>query len=164
MNRKGFTLVEVLAVIIILGLVLVVASPYIINAYNSSKLKSEEIFTNRLSSVIDSYVKLNSDKIGFTADGTANKDENETKYTVNISKGTITINNIIDENLITREDFVNAGNKEIECNKNAQVEIYKDSDYVYCYKLKKTSLNCLTEKYQNSITGDYVIDTCIWSR
>ena len=117
-----------------------------------------------MSSVIDSYVKLNSDSIEFNADGTATKEENNTSYNVNISKGTITFNNIIKNKLITSEDFINAGNKEIKCNKEAQIEIYIDSDYVYCYKLKKSSLNCLTEEYQKSIEGDYAIDTCMWSR
>lgn len=169
MNRKGFTLIEVLAVIIVLGLVLVFAIPNISSAYKNSKLKSEEIFVDRLSAVIDSYVKLNSNEIEFTDNGTATKDENGSNYTVRIYKGTknnqkITLQNIINDNLITESDYINAGNKETKCEVTAEIEVYKDSDYVYCYKVKKDSLGCLTNEYQSTITGDYVIDTCIWSR
>jgi len=162
MNRKGFTLIEVLAVIVILGVVLVIGSPYILNAYKNSKLKSEEIFVDRLSDVIDSYVKLNSYDIVFTENGNATK-EGQTG-TVTIYRGTITVNDIITDNLISSDNFVNAGNKEISCNKNAEIEVYRDSDFVYCHKVNKNSLNCLTDEYKNSITGKYVIDTCIWSK
>lgn len=164
MNRKGFTLVEVLVVIVVLGIVLLIAGPTLLNVYEDSKLKSEEIFTKRLSQSIDGYIKLNSSDISFTSDGTANKTEEGTSYQVDIYKGTITVQNIINDNLLSIEDYINAGNKGVSCSTSAEIEVYKDSDYVYCYKVEKDSLGCLTDRYKNSITGDYVIDTCIWSK
>lgn len=165
MNRKGFTLIELLGVIIVLAIVLAIAVPSISNAYKNSKLKSEEIFVERLSDVIDSYVKLNSSTITFNGDGAANKkNDDETTYSVNIYKGTISIQNIINDNLLRETDYANVGNKNKKCEPNAQIEVYRDSDYVYCYKVKKDSLNCLTDEYKSKITGDYVVDTCVWSR
>ena len=164
MNRKGFTLIELIAVIVILGIILVIAAPNISNAYKNSKLKSEEIFVDRLSDIIDSYIKINSDTIDFTADGTAIKYEENSSYTVNIFKGKKNIQDIANDNLISSEDYINAGNKEESCDLDAEIEIYRDSDFVYCYKVEKDSLGCLTNEYKNTITGDYVIDTCIWSR
>ena len=164
MNRKGFTLIEVLAVIVILGIILVVAAPSISNAYKNSKLKSEEIFTERLSQIIDSYVKLNSSDIIFESDGKANKTKENSTYIVDIFKGATTISKVIDDKLISEEDYINPGNKETKCSQTAEIEVYKDSDYVYCYKVYKDSLGCLTTEYKQSIAGDYVIDTCIWSR
>lgn len=164
MNRKGFTLIELIAVIVILGIILVVSAPSISNVYKESKLKSEEIFVERLSQSIDSYIKLNSDEIAFTSDGAANKEEEGSTYQVNIWKAAITVQNVIDDKLISEEDYVNPGNKETKCTVNAEIEVYKDSDYVYCHKIKKESLGCLTDEYKNSITGEYVIDTCVWSR
>lgn len=161
MNRKGFTLIELLGVIIVLAIVLLVAVPSISNAYKNSKLKSEEIFVERLSDVIDSYVKLNSSSISFSSYGTATKEGEED--IVNIYKGNITVNDIIYDNLLRETDYVNAGNKEAICNIEAQVEVYRDSDYVYCYKVDKDSLGCLTDEYKNTI-DDYAIDTCVWSR
>lgn len=173
MNRKGFTLIEVLVVIVILGIILLIVGPSLLNVYEDSKLKSEEIFTTRLSQSIDGYMKLNSNNIIFTSDGTANKTEEGASYQVNIYKGRIlengieriiVVNDIIVDNLLSQENYINAGNKNIQCNSNAEIEVYKDSDYVYCYKVKKESLGCLTDRYKNSITGEYVIDTCIWSK
>lgn len=164
MNRKGFTLIELIAVIVILGIILVVATPSISNAYKNSKLKSEEIFIKRLSNVIDSYVKLNNSEIGFASDGTAIKEEEGSTYTVDIYKGRTTIEEVIADRLISEEDYINPGNKEVMCSQSAEIEVYKDSEYVYCYKVKKDSLGCLTDTYKNSITGDYIIDTCVWSK
>ena len=72
------------------------------------------------------------------------------------------INDIIKDGILTQKDFVNAGNKKTTCNTAAEVEVYKDSDFVYCYKVHKDSLGCLTKEYKSTIKGDYAIDTCEW--
>ncbi len=164
MNRKGFTLIELLAVIVVLGLVLVVTIPSITSAYKNSKIKSEEVFVDRLTQAIDSYVKLNSDTMSFSCKSDrceGRKTENGKEYDITYQKGVITINDIIKDGILTQKDFVNAGNKETSCDTSAEVEVYKDSDFVYCYKMKKDSLKCLTDTYKENI-GDYAIDTCVW--
>lgn len=162
MNRKGFTLIELLAVIVVLALILVITFPNLTNVFKNSKLKNEQIFVDRLSQTIDSYVSLNSDQITFEDYGTGTK--TGSNGTVSIYKGTITVQNIINDKLITAEDYINPGNKEVQCNKNAEIEVYRDSDYVYCHKVKKEALNCLSKEFKDSITGDYVIDTCVWEK
>lgn len=176
MNRKGFTLIEVLAVIIVLSIILVVAAPGISNVYKNSKLKSEQVFINRLSTIIDSYVKLNTDTIGFTREADQAKKEGQNitiykgKRKENDIEREIIVNDIINDDLLSIEDYVNAGNKDYinpetntkGCKTSAQIEVYRDSDFVYCHKVKKDSLGCLTKEYKDSITGEYVIDTCIW--
>lgn len=160
MNRKGFTLIELLAVIVVLGLVVLISVPIISDAYTKSKIKSEEVFVDRLTQAIDSYVKLN--EIEYKSTGNGKKTENGKEYDITYQKGTITIQKIIDDGILTQKDFVNAGNKDATCNTDAEVEVYKDSDFVYCYKMKKDNLNCFTEAYKETIEGDYVIDTCVW--
>ena len=170
MNRKGFTLIEVLAVIVILGMLLVFVAPNLLVAYENSKLKSEEIFARRISQISDTYIKLNSDMIEFNSYGTGQKSHDyttgdtveEVRYSVDIYKGVISVEDLINRNLIALNDYVNAGNKDVTCNARAEIEVYRDSDFVYCHKIKKTSFGCLTDKYKSSITGDYVIDTCTW--
>lgn len=162
MNRKGFTLIELLAVIVLLGFVLIFTIPNIANTYKNSKLKTEKIFVDKLSNVIDGYIKLNSSDLNFIQDGTANKEDQI--GTVNIYKSKIIIEDVINDSLISESTYINAGNKEVKCNINAEIEVYKDSDYVYCHKVKKESLGCLTTEYKESITGEYVIDTCVWSK
>ena len=166
MNRKGFTLIELLAVIIILAIILVIAAPSISNVYKNSKLKSEQVFINRLSTIIDSYVKLNTDTIGFTRETEPAKKDGQN---VTIYRGTKTINDIINDNLLSHEDYVNAGNKDESCSPNAVIEVYRDSDFVYCHKVAASSLGCITEDYIKSICPEedetcYIIDTCIWSK
>lgn len=168
MNRKGFTLIELLAVIVVLGLVLLISVPIISDAYTKSKIKSEEVFVDRLTQAIDSYVKLNSDTMSFSCnsdrcEGTKTVNEKDT-YNITYQMGTITINDIINDGILTQKDFVNAGNnnKNVSCEPNAEVEVYKDSDFVYCYKVHKDSLGCLTKEYKSTIKGDYAIDTCEW--
>ena len=166
MNRKGFTLIELLAVIVVLGLVLLISVPIISDAYTKSKIKSEEVFVDRLTQAIDSYVKLNSDTMSFSCnsdrcEGTKTVNEKDT-YNITYQMGTITINDIINDDILTQKDFVNAGNKKTTCNTAAEVEVYKDSDFVYCYKVHKDSLGCLTKEYKSTIKGDYAIDTCEW--
>ena len=163
MNRKGFTLIELLAVIVILGIILVIAAPNISNAYKNSKLKSEEIFIDRLSDTIDTYITLNSDDLSFSEPIIAQKSENNEVYDVKVYSSTIQINDIITSGIISEKDFVNPGNKNISCN-NVTVYVYKDSDHVFCHRIKKDELNCLTEEYKASITDDYVIDTCTWRK
>ncbi|MED9979284.1 MAG: prepilin-type N-terminal cleavage/methylation domain-containing protein [Bacilli bacterium] len=163
MNRKGFTLIELLAVIVVLGLVLLISVPIISDAYTKSKIKSEEVFVDRLTQAIDSYVKLNSDTINFNENGTGTKTVNEKDtYNITYQMGTIDIQKIIDDGILTQKDFVNAGNKDATCNTTAKIEVYKDSDFVYCYKVHKDRLGCLTKEYKSTIKGDYAIDTCEW--
>jgi len=162
MNRKGFTLIELLAVIVVLGLVLLISVPIISDAYTKSKIKSEEVFVDRLTQAIDSYVKLNSDTINFNENGTGTKTVNEKDtYNITYQMGTIDIQKIIDDGILTQKDFVNAGNKDATCNTTAEVEVYKDSDFVYCYKMEIDSLNCLTDAYKKN--KKYAIDTCEWT-
>ena len=165
MNRKGFTLIELLAVIVVLGLVLLISVPIISDAYTKSKIKSEEVFVDRLTQAIDSYVKLNSDTMSFSCESDrceGRKTENGKEYDITYQKGVITINDIINDGILTQKDFVNAGNKDATCNTTAKIEVYKDSDFVYCYKVHKDSLGCLTKEYKSTIKGDYAIDTCEW--
>lgn len=164
MNRKGFTMIELLAVIVVLGIVLVITFPNMTDVFKSSKLKSEEAFVERISQSIDSYVTLNSSSIGFSPDGTAQKNYGGSNHSVNVYKGTITINTIINNNIISEKDYKNPGNENVTCNKNAEIEVYRDSDYVYCHKIKKDSLGCLTDEYKNTIDSDYIVDTCTWTK
>lgn len=163
MNRKGFTLIELLAVIVILGIILTFAVPSITNIYKESKLKTEGMFLNELSKSIDSYVTLNSDKIAFNEKKTATKTENNQSLSVTVYEGKISIKDLIDDQIIEENDYINPGNKSANCNKSDKIiEVYKDSDYVYCHKIKKEALNCLTDEYKNSLNSEYAIDTCTW--
>ena len=169
MNRKGFTLIELLAVIVVMAVVLVLAFSAGLDSYKEGKLKAEDAFVKRLSNVIDSYVTLNSDKLSFTSyqNGAeyTKPNQNQTEK-VTVSVAYITVNDLIGDKIIKKSDYINPSNKETNCNINAQIEVYKDSDFVYCHKIKASSLGCITpeyiEKYLDNNSNSYIIDTCIW--
>lgn len=167
MNRKGFTLIELLAVIVIMSIVLVISIPTSIDAYKKSRLKAEDVFTKRLSEQVDSYTTLNVDELSFsTKVGTKIKNDRENREVI-VYKENITIQDLINQELITKGDYINPNNKRQECNVNATIEIYKDSDSVYCHKIKASSLDCITEDYINEyLNGNseaFIVDTCVWS-
>lgn len=168
MNKKGFTLIELLAIIVILGIVLVISVPNIMNVYENSKLKTEQIFLDRLSQTIDSYVTLNSSNFNFTEVGSIEKNTDinnpeEKEQVVIFRAETKTINDVIASTLLLKEDYKNPGNKDGICNINAPIEIYRDADYVYCYKIKAIDLDCLTENFINNMGENiYAVNTCSW--
>ena len=130
-----------------------------------SKLKAEDSFTKRLSEVVDSYITLNTDEISFTIDMGQKQKIGEDKK-VNVSKGIKKINDLFTEGLISNSDYINPNNKNTQCNVNAEIEIYKDSDFVYCHKIKASSLSCISTDYINEYlygnSNSYIIDTCVW--
>ena len=147
MNRKGFTLIELLATIVILGIVGGIATYGVINTINTSKLKSEKIFVDKLSNLIDDYLDLYSSeltKYNSLRPVTFRKckidncveynDNNSYEVTANKLKS-INISNLVDKKIITYKDLINPKNKQ-ECfnsSFNPEIVIYKDTDFVYHY-------------------------------
>lgn len=60
MREKGFTLIEILGVIIIIGLLLVIAFPKIVNFTNNSLSKTDELMKDMIYKATDLYIKDNS--------------------------------------------------------------------------------------------------------
>ena len=177
MNRKGFTLIELLAVIVIMAIVLVIVIPSSIDAFKKGKLKTEETFVKRLSEVVDSYTTLNIDNFNFNTNiGTKIKKDSE-NMEVTAYKENISVQDLIEQKLLSNKSYINPNNKSEGCYIYAEIEVYKDSDFVYCHKIKAEELGCLTADYieyvedklkdenENYIPNGnpYVVDTCVWS-
>ena len=169
MNRKGFTMIELLAVIVVLGIVLVITFPNMTDVFKGSKLKSEEAFVERISQSIDSYVTLNSSNITFAKQSKKFiKCLGLSPQKVEVYKSTIKVEDIINDGIITENDYKNPGNENGNCKKATEIEVYRDSDYVYCHKIKEVQLNgCLSDEYikKNEIVDNnekYIVNTCVW--
>ena len=151
MNRKGFTLIELLAVIAILGLISGIATYGVISTINNSRLKSEKIFIDKVSNLIDDYLDLNPPKKKGNTTYTFVKCVNEScseSYSVTATNmfkednTSIYLNDLITEGIINSDDLVNPKNKE-DCldGVNPEIYVYKDSDYVYYYYVDLSGSN-----------------------
>lgn len=139
MNRKGFTLVELLAVIVVLAILAVVATPNIINLLNHSKKNTTEIVLNNLRDAATGYVKeqvslkkINLSSCNFeindkqTADNNTNYrmsiNNNKTEIKSNVGKGSQCVAAIQINALEMNGIF---DDKDNSCNKTSYVYVYK---------------------------------------
>jgi prepilin-type N-terminal cleavage/methylation domain-containing protein len=103
MNNKGFTLIEILAVMIILGIIVAIAVPRIINLDQTAELQSLEMGVNELNSrekllwskykiASTSYTDENLDIVIFSEmDISLNKKYNWNDHTLTFGSVTVTL-------------------------------------------------------------------------
>ena len=171
MNNKGFTLVELLATIVILGLVTSFVFVTVTDYYSASKDKSEEVFYKQIESYMEDYIALDGSKEkNYKNYGTVRKHycemfEGDTCKEEVYEEVTLEVSNsfkietvageIVDGKLINPKT-------EVECtNDNTNITVYRDSDFVYCYIIKPNGTSCLSEYTdENDKTKQKVINTC----
>ena len=149
LNNKGFTLVELLAVVVLLAIVMGVTASIGINIYNNSKIKAEALFIEKVNKLIDTYIALEKDsfteinsghKVNKCDSGIDDDNCNVIYYKVYKSGSTwVKFSNIIASGAISKNDFVNPFDK-TSCDVNSVIEIYKDADEVYYYRY---NLDCI---------------------
>lgn len=120
MNKKGFTLVELLATVVILGVLITIASFSATAMINNAKKKAGSIAVSNLKEAAITYYKQNNIKLskctaGFMVDG-----DNTSSCITKANE--VTVNTLIEAGAFT--DTKNA------CDKNATVTVYRyvDSD------------------------------------
>ena len=161
LNKKGFTLIEVLMVISILGVILAIAIPSGYNYYETSKNKTEQIFIGKLNRVVDDYITLKASS--FTLDKTKNWDVKKCSIAgesdadckvVKTYKVTdeVKFDNIIKEQLISESDFISPKTN-IKCDKDSLIEIYQDEDLVNYFRY---NLDCVSD---DNKTNGYVYNS-----
>ena len=160
MNNKGFTLIELLATIALLAIVGGIATVGVISAINNSKLKSEKIFVDKISNLIDEYLILNKPTYEVTNskkefEKCSRADDCYTVTATQIKKSneeSIYLKDLVDANIIEEDQLVNPKNKE-KCfiTANPEIVIYKDEDYVYHYYVDLSNNNDCDINYENSL-------------
>lgn len=148
MNRKGFTLTELLATLVILGIITGIVLITSLGGFGKAKDETEEIFVKTIEDAMDIY--LDSDAKNLTYNNMICSISKSHNTNVNVYKANeITFKEIINSKFhpLTESDLINPANKDVECNDplNIPVSIYRDDDYVYYYKIEKRYFNCLKE-------------------
>ena len=150
MNNKGFTLVEILAAIVILGLVMVIGVSGVTSFINNSKKKSEEIFIDKFRESIIEYLDLygmglsvrHNDKYKFNKcikNDCYDEEENNYKdgefYSSNVDVlDDVNVSELINEKILAKSSIVNPRNKK-ECFDNVYpyIKVFRDEDFVYYF-------------------------------
>ena len=110
MNNKGFTLVELLATVVILGLVMGFGIYGTVGTINKSKVRAEKIFVSRLSKVVDEYIDLNRSSYVEGSSTSFSKCNNGScvnsvaKALKKSNGGSIYIQDLIEEKFLSKED------------------------------------------------------------
>ena len=148
MNKKGFTLVELLATIVLLGVIAGIVVITVNTGFGNAKKKTEEIFVSTLQDALDVYLDTDARQLSGKNDvGYVKKTHGNVRiYLI----GTVSFNDVINSSMspLNEDDFVNPAKEDGTCNttsnlENAIIEIYRDADYVYYYKFEKGELdNC----------------------
>ena len=160
MNKKGFTLVELLATLVVLGVIISITVVSINSVFKNTKNKSEDVFVDTIEDAMEMY--LNSSQVkGLSSWDLCGNTLNKIHGNVKVYKTTIYFDSVINSDFkpITQADLINPANEDVDCNNasDINVNIYRDDDYVYYYSIDKSSFGCLTNS--GVITNLPVLDS-----
>lgn len=138
MNKKGFTLVELLAVIVVLGIITGIAVISVNSFFGKTKEKTEDVFISTITDALDIYLTYDAKKLDYK--NCSKKLYKSNGKEVLVQYAEISIKDVINSSYhpLTESDLVNPANKEMDCYYNLsdiKIRIYRDEDYVYYYSL-----------------------------
>ncbi len=179
MNNKGFTLVELLATIVILGIVMGIASYGAISAINNSKIKSEKLFVDKIGTAIEGYLSIEGNRLVEIPDTTiefqkcrSDQEDNSANCRTSELKelSTIHLKDITEINnnsrfkikTINESDLVNPKNKKncVIGDNNPEIRVFKDSEYKYYYYLDLTENTSCEISYENAVISNLIKNAC----
>ena len=147
MNRKGFTLLELLTTFVILGAIILVSVRSISSIFNITKDKSEDTFVETIKDAMDMYLTSSNAKgLNYSIQCT-NTLEKSYNPSVKVYRVNTNFKAVIDSEFkpIMQSDLVNPANEDVACNSanNIDITIYRDEDFVYYYSVNKSEFGCL---------------------
>ena len=149
MNKRGFTLIELLATLAVLGIITGIVLVSSTSLFKDKKSDTEDVFVDTLKDAIKIYidelggVELNGDPVC-----TIEKSIHPNGVDIyEVKDKEITFEDITNSKYkpLTEKDMINPANKGKECNIDAEIHIYADSDFAYYYKFTGSELECLSK-------------------
>ena len=160
-NKKGFTLMELIAVIVVLGIIVGIVILLVRGASNKAKEKAEEVFTESLKDAISIYLDSSRDKL-VSGGVTWNKKcspmmAGETHQFYKLSKGK-SFDDVINSEYgsLSKEDLVNPATGEMCDITSKEITIFRD-DMLNLYYFFK--LDCLSSCYVTNLPDEFVEDS-----
>lgn len=138
-NKKGFTLVELLAVIVVLGIVASIGIYAITNSIKKAKEKSYQVTINEIERSANDYLLENSGSIPFVSDG------DETEYQC------VTIKQLIDAAYLKNKVI----NSQISKDDNVRLD-----DYIYLERNSRSKVLEKTIYIKSNDTGNNYWSVC----
>lgn len=141
-NNKGFTMIELLTVIVLIGIIMSITIYSVIPNIDKSKEEVEKVFVNNLNNALETFIDKNKNSfiIGDnkgTIDKVINTQGDTTSVNVyeifNDDGELVQFSDVISTGFLKERDFINPKN-EVKCNINTSITIYRDDDFVYYYK------------------------------
>ena len=147
MNRKGFTLIELVATLLVLSLVVGITVYSVSGIFKDAKDKTEDVFVETIKDSLEVYLtSKNAKRLNFDTTP-CSRTLNKTHGNRKVYKAVTTFQSVIDSEYkpITQKDLVNPADEEKTC-KDASyitINIYRDEDYVYYYSVDMGDFGCL---------------------
>ena len=147
MNKRGFTLIELLATLAVLGIITGIVLVSSTSLFKDKKSDTEDVFVDTLKDAIKIYIdELGGVDLNGCPVCTIKKSIHPNEVGI-YEVETITFRNITNSKYkpLTEKDMINPANKDKECNIDAEIHIYADSDFAYYYKFTGSDLKCLSK-------------------
>jgi prepilin-type N-terminal cleavage/methylation domain-containing protein len=146
MNNKGFTFVELLATLVVLGIVMSIVMVSVNGGFGDAKNKTEDVFVDTIKDAMDMYLNSNAKDLSFS--NLCSNKLNKSHGDISVYKVTTKFSEVINSKYkpITQKDLVNPAN-EMKC-RNASlinINVYRDKDFVYYYSIDKSQFDCLKQ-------------------
>lgn len=156
MNKKGFTLVELLATLIVLGLVVGLVVTGLSLDVKKTKEKAEQVFVETIEDALEMYIDSDAKNLTFSQSPICSVNKSlKTDVNIYIVNRSVSLRDVIQSKYspLNVKDFVNPNNEKVECYLDSEVYIFRDEDYVYYYNVLKDDINCLTLDLDGAITN-----------